>query len=173
MLVKGATDSKSLPGALLVRIYTPVGCHWQRSRCALPLQCVKRTVKRVLKINKSNVRDGAFGISEEKMSEWLFHDHLCRWRFLLLPAMACTLKSCQQRRALSRWKHYGDVIMGAIASQITSLTIVYSAVYSGAHQRKTPKLTGLCVGNSPGTGEFPAQMASNAENVSIWWCHHG
>ena len=33
-------------------------------------------------------------------------------------------------------------------------------------------VTGLCVGNSPGTGEFPAQMASNAENVSIWWRHH-
>ena len=24
----------------------------------------------------------------------------------------------------------------------------------------------------PGTGEFPAKMASNAENVSIWWRHH-
>ena len=32
--------------------------------------------------------------------------------------------------------HYDDVIMGAIASQITSLTIVYSAVYSGADQSK-------------------------------------
>ena len=40
--------------------------------------------------------------------------------------------------------------------------------------KKTSKLhvTGLCVRNSPGTGEFPAQMASNAENVSIWWRHH-
>ena len=40
--------------------------------------------------------------------------------------------------------------------------------------KKAPKLrvTGLCAGNSPGTGEFPAQMASNAENVSIWWRHH-
>ena len=39
--------------------------------------------------------------------------------------------------------------------------------------KKTSKLrvTGLCAGNSPGTGEFPAQMSSNAENVSIWWCH--
>ena len=36
-----------------------------------------------------------------------------------------------------------------------------------------PRVTGLCEGNSPGTGEFPAQMASNAENVSIWWRHHG
>ena len=37
--------------------------------------------------------------------------------------------------------------------------------------KKTSKLrvTGLCVGNSPVTGEFPTQMASKAENVSIWW----
>ena len=34
------------------------------------------------------------------------------------------------------------------------------------------RVSGLCVGNSPGTGEFPAQMASNADNVSIWWRHH-
>ena len=32
--------------------------------------------------------------------------------------------------------HYGDVVMGTVASQITSLTIVYSTVYSGADQRK-------------------------------------
>ena len=34
------------------------------------------------------------------------------------------------------------------------------------------RVTGLCVGNSPVTSEFPAQRASNAENVSIWWRHH-
>ena len=33
-------------------------------------------------------------------------------------------------------KHYNDVIMGATVSEITSLTIVYSTVYSGADQRK-------------------------------------
>ena len=40
--------------------------------------------------------------------------------------------------------------------------------------KKTSKLhvTGLCEGNSPVTGEFPAQRGSNAENVSIWWRHH-
>ena len=40
--------------------------------------------------------------------------------------------------------------------------------------KKTSKLrvTGLCAGNSPMVGEFPAQMASNMENVSIWWRHH-
>ena len=36
----------------------------------------------------------------------------------------------------SRAAHYNDVIMGAVASRITSLTIVYSIVYSDADQRK-------------------------------------
>ena len=57
--------------------------------------------------------------------------------------------------------------MGAIASQITSLTIVYWTIYSDAGPRHW-----LCAWNSPVTGEFPAQMASNAEYVSIWWRHH-
>ena len=35
------------------------------------------------------------------------------------------------------------------------------------------RVTGLGAGNSPVTGEFPVQKASNAENVSIWWRHHG
>ena len=44
----------------------------------------------------------------------------------------------------------------------------------GRRSKKTSKLrvTGLCVWKSPGTCEFPAQKASNAENVSIWWRHH-
>ena len=39
----------------------------------------------------------------------------------------------------------------------------------GHRSNKTskPRVTGLCEGNSPVTGEFPAQGASNAENVSI------
>ena len=41
--------------------------------------------------------------------------------------------------------------------------------------KETSKLrvTGFCEGNSPVTGEFPAQRASNAENVSILWRHYG
>ena len=62
--------------------------------------------------------------------------------------------------------------MIAMASQITSLTIVYSTVCPGADKKKL-RVTGLCEGNSPVTGEFPAQKTSNAENVSIWWRHHG
>ena len=66
--------------------------------------------------------------------------------------------------------------MGPIASQITSLTMVYSTVYSGAYQRKQQSFASLAIVRGihrwPVTGEFPAQMASNAENVSIWLRHH-
>ena len=57
---------------------------------------------------------------------------------------------------------YDGVIMGAMAYQITGITIAYSSVYSGA-LKKTSKLrvTGLCEMNSPVTGD-----------VSIWWRHH-
>ena len=39
---------------------------------------------------------------------------------------------------------------------------------------KTSKLrvNDLCQGNEPVTGEFPAQRANNAENVSLLWRHH-
>ena len=67
--------------------------------------------------------------------------------------------------------HYNDVTMSAMSSQITRFTIVYSTVYTRHRSKKTLKLrvTGLCAGNSPLTGEFPTQRASNAENISIWW----
>ena len=63
--------------------------------------------------------------------------------------------------------------MTTVASQITSFTVVYSIVYSGAYQRKikAPRNWPLW-GEFTGTGEFPAQRASNAENGSIWWRHH-
>ena len=60
--------------------------------------------------------------------------------------------------------------MRAMASHITSVSIVCSTVYSGTDQRKHQSSASL-VWNSPVTGEFPAQRSSNAENVSIWWRH--
>ena len=61
-----------------------------------------------------------------------------------------------------RWRQ-----MGAIASQITSLMIVYSTADQSKHQSSASLafVWGIA-------GEFPAQRASNAENDSIWWRHH-
>ena len=79
----------------------------------------------------------------------------------------------------SSWKnsrnlfHYDDVIMTTTASQITSLAVVYSIFIQAPIKEniKAPRHWPFC-GEFAGTGEFPAQRASNAENVSIWWRHH-
>ena len=63
--------------------------------------------------------------------------------------------------------------MGAMASQITTLIIVYSTVYSGAGQRKDQSPASLAFVRGIHRGPVNStQMASNAENVSIWWRQH-
>ena len=66
-------------------------------------------------------------------------------------------------------EHHDEVIMSAMASQITSLTIVYSIVYSGTDQRKHQSSASLAFvqGNSPVTGEFPAQRASRGKGFHL------
>ena len=54
----------------------------------------------------------------------------------------------------------------------------HDCLLSRLFRHRWKKISKLCVtalsaGNSPVTSEFPAQRASNAENVSIWWRHHG
>ena len=60
-------------------------------------------------------------------------------------------------RCVTNSSHYSDVMMSTMASQITSLTIVYSTVYSRADQWKYQSSASLAFvrGNSPVTGEFP------------------
>ena len=69
--------------------------------------------------------------------------------------------------------HYNDVIMSAMVSQITSLTIVYSVAYSRRIKEytKAPRHWPLC-GEFTGDRWIPRTKASNVENVSIWWRHH-
>ena len=64
-------------------------------------------------------------------------------------------------------KHYSDVTMSAIASQITSLTIVHSTLYSGVDQTKTSMLhiTGLCAGNSPAVILTDAKLAKKPKQI--------
>ena len=179
---------------------------------------------------------------------------ICKWiNPVCLKSRQSGRNRAFQPKMFPKMQHHNDVIMGAIASKITSPVFVYSTVYWDANQRKhqssaslafvlgihrwpvnsphkwsvtrkmfpfddvimncerpndihnarfalqwrhngrdsvsnhqphdcllnrlfrrrskkTSKLRviGLCAGNSPGTGEFRAQMASYAENVSIW-----
>ena len=69
---------------------------------------------------------------------------------------------------------YSDIIMSAMASQISDDSIVCSIVCSGAEQRKhqSSALLALYEMNPPVTGRFPSQRDCNTENVSSWWRHH-
>ena len=69
--------------------------------------------------------------------------------------------------------HYDDVIMTTMASQITSLTVVYSTVYSDADRRKHQSFASLTfVWGIHRDRRITRTKASYAENVSIWWRHH-
>ena len=64
--------------------------------------------------------------------------------------------------------HCSDVLMSEMVSQIASPTIIYSTIYSRTDQRKHKSSASLAFE----MGIHPAQRASNAENVSIWWRRH-
>ena len=79
--------------------------------------------------------------------------HKGKWRGALAFSMRCAWTNdwanrrdvvdlrrycihCDGRHQAITWTHYVDVIMTTMAYQITSLTVVYSTVYSDADQRK-------------------------------------
>ena len=81
----------------------------------------------------------------------------CAWACVINLPLAhqrvnCDLLHAKKMFISFQTSHYDDVRMGAIASQITSLTIVYSTVYSGADQSK---------------------HQSSASLAFVWWIHRG
>ena len=79
---------------------------------------------------------------------------------------------------LSQWRHFSPPLrLRHNEPDGVSNHQPYDCLLKRLFRRKSKetwklRVTGLCEGNSPVTGEFPAQMARNAENVSIWWRHH-
>ena len=68
-----------------------------------------------------------------------------------------------------QWRHNGR---DSVSNHQPHDCLLNRLVRGRSKKTSTLPVTGLCVGNSPVTGEFPTQMASNAENASIWWRHH-
>ena len=71
--------------------------------------------------------------------------------------------------------YYSDVTMSVIASQITGVSIVYSTFVQEQINENI-----IATRHWPFCGEFTGdrwnprtQRATNAENGSIWWRHHG
>ena len=77
-----------------------------------------------------------------------------------------TFKAPNDFTSHGEWWYYSDVMMGAMASQITSLTLVYSIVYSGRDERKHQSTASLVFVrgihrwpvNSPHKGQVTRKM---------------
>ena len=87
------------------------------------------------------------------VTQWSLRNNCCNRWYSLLNSFIFAMR-------------YSDVVMGAMATLITGVSIVYPTDCSDQRNHN------LCAGNSPMTGDFPAQRTSNAENVSIWWRHY-
>ena len=88
---------------------------------------IKYYITKILQYNHSPMRyiNGSVAESNFKLGQrWLLKSHN-------VPRNVITYSKTDLRQT-----HYNDVVMGAMASQITSLTIVHSTVYSGTNQRK-------------------------------------
>ena len=86
------------------------------------------------------------------------------------PLIVRIVYACNQTHGHSlQWRHNGH---DSVSNHQPHDCLLNRLFRRRSKKASKLRVTGLCVGNSPGTGKFPAQMASNAENISIWWRHH-
>ena len=78
-------------------------------------------------------------------------------------------RNLQEYISTLRWRHNEQ---DGVSNHQPHDCLLNRVFRCGSKKTSTLHITGLCVGNSPVTGEFPTQRASNTENVSIWWRHH-
>ena len=104
----------------------------------------------------------------EQYSNYWFEINWTWWIWLMYHINPLETNLINARRPL-RWRHNGCDSVSNHQHQDCLLNRLFRH-----RSKKTSKLrvTGLYAGNSPGTGEFPAQRFSKAENVSSWWRHH-
>ena len=94
------------------------------------------------------------------------HEFLCT---NIVPHMSLHTSTVEWRPVI----HYNDIIINAFASQSpASRLFIQLFIQTQIKENiKAPRHWPLC-GEFTGDRWIPAQVASNAENVSIWWLHH-
>ena len=125
---------KPLPGPMFTQICVAIGItrpQWVETRAAARFHEIP-----------SDILNGAIRPSDQFLGDILreklkaesdiLHEKMAQWKYIKTP-----------RTSSKPRFHYDDVTMTLMASQITSLTIVYSTVYSGADQRKHQSSTAL------------------------------
>ena len=96
------------------------------------------SVENTFHCSENSVRFGAIIKANRNTVQWSYHASLW-WKIIVegnvfLPVWA-NVGHLSWHHMVPLDHHYTDVIMTAMASQITSLTVVYSIVYSGADHR--------------------------------------
>ena len=116
-------------------------------------------------------RDKMAGVSQKPFSLFLNCCILIQISLKCIPwSPFNTLRPRQNDRHLAlQWHHNGR---DSVSNHQPHDCFLNRLFRRRSKQTSKLRVTGLCARNSPGTGEFPAQMASNAENASIWWRHH-
>ena len=126
----------------------------------------------------------------EAWTKWLLRTiQVPPWFYDLYDPMGSVMSACLLLLAwqlfggrasatfIMTYTHYRDVMISAMASQITGVSIVRSAVCSGADQGKHQSSASLalvrgihrCEGN--GTGDRWIPLTKGQQRVSIWWRH--
>ena len=113
--------------------------------------------------------------STKAMKCWIFETEM-QWRAPITKSLWCAehfyvmiSEDCHVTFNALQWRHNGhdgvsnhqphDCLLSCLFRRRSTITSKLS-------------VTVLCGRNSPVTGEFPTQMASNSENISIWWRYH-
>ena len=106
---------------------------------------------------------------------WLTKRCLLKYKiqgWQMFPFGTCTIRRCSKvyfNICSLQWHHNGR---GGVSNHQLHDCLLNRLFKRRSKKTSKLRVTALCAGNSPETGEFPAQMASNAENISIWWRHH-
>ena len=135
------------------------------SLCKMPVsgrRALDGVCPHIAKVIKPWCADGLFWGNRNNCITICHHFSTLRWHRDLEVSLTEKVPSLL-------WRHNGEM-----ASQITSLTIVYSNVHSGADQRKHQSSASLAFvrGIHRWPVNSPHKGPVNAENVSIWWRHH-
>ena len=128
---------------------------------------------------------GASGVKPHIAAPVHYHGpitrYLIEWKITKLRRISCLLlRPCwkqvgigsvnwERRGATLQWRHNGH---DGVSNHQPHYCLFNRLFWHRSKKTSKLRVAGLCAGNSPVTGEFPAQRASNAENVSIWWRHH-
>ena len=112
----------------------------------------------------------------DKMTDFFTGDNLFSWvknifiSSIFHLSFFPSVKLPMNRHCTLQWRHNGH---DGVSNHQPDDCLLNRSFSRRSKKTSNLRVTGLCAGNSPVTGDFPAQRASNAKNVSIWWRHLG